>query len=156
MTAPAQNQLSGSLSVESTPPFSVLMSLYAREQPEYLRQCLASLAAQTLPPNEIVLVYDGGLPESLEAVVVSFSASLPLKIVRLPQNVGLGRALNAGLQACEHVSWCLWRHSQSLTCAAARLTSLNTRRPMPRTAAACPANTGKLPALPKAAIPSTT
>ena len=45
MMAPAQNQLSGSLSVESTPPFSVLMSLYAREQPEYLRQCLASLAA---------------------------------------------------------------------------------------------------------------
>ena len=102
MTAQAQNQLSGSLSVESTPPFSVLMSLYAREQPEYLRQCLASLAAQTLPPNEIVLVYDGGLPESLEAVVVSFSGSLPLKIVRLPQNVGLGRALNAGLQACAH------------------------------------------------------
>ena len=78
------------------------MSLYAREQPEYLRQCLASLAAQTLPPNEIVLVYDGGLPENLEAVVASFSGSLPLKIVRLPQNVGLGRALNAGLQACEH------------------------------------------------------
>ena len=102
MMAPAQNQLSGSLSVESTPPFSVLMSLYAREQPEYLRQCLASLAAQTLPPNEIVLVYDGGLPESLEAVVASFSGSLPLKIVRLPQNVGLGRALNAGLQECAH------------------------------------------------------
>ena len=102
MTVPAQNQLSGSLFVESTPPFSVLMSLYAREQPEYLRQCLASLAAQTLPPNEIVLVYDGGLPESLETVVTSFSASLPLKIVRLPQNVGLGRALNAGLEACAH------------------------------------------------------
>ena len=63
---------------------------------------MASLAAQTLPPNEIVLVYDGGLPESLEAVVASFSGSLPLKIVRLPQNVGLGRALNAGLQACAH------------------------------------------------------
>ena len=76
MTAPAQNQFSGSLSVESAPPFSVLMSLYAREQPEYLRQCLASLAAQTLPPNEIVLVYDGGLPENLEAVVASFSGSL--------------------------------------------------------------------------------
>ena len=52
--------------MESTPPFSVLMSLYARERPEYLRQCLASLAAQTLPPNEIVLVYAGGLPENTQ------------------------------------------------------------------------------------------
>ena len=67
MTAPAQNQFSGSLSVESAPPFSVLMSLYAREQPEYLRQCLDSLAAQTLPPNEIVMVYDGGLAEDCAA-----------------------------------------------------------------------------------------
>ena len=76
MTAPAQNQFSGSLLVESTPAFSVLMSLYAREQPEYLRQCLASLAAQTLPPNEIVLVYDGGLPESLKTGIETVAALL--------------------------------------------------------------------------------
>lgn len=100
------NGFSGSLNTngeqDALPPFSVLMSLYARERPEYLRQCLASLAAQTLPPNEIVLVCDGRLPENLEAIATGFSGSLPIKIVRLPENVGLGRALNAGLPECAH------------------------------------------------------
>lgn len=39
--------------------FSVLMSLYDKEQPEFLRQCLLSLVKQTLPADEIVLVFDG-------------------------------------------------------------------------------------------------
>lgn len=82
--------------------FSVLMSLYVREQPEFLRECLASLAAQSLAADEIVLVFDGAVTPQLEAVVQDFQAALPLKIVRLPENVGLGRALNHGLQACSH------------------------------------------------------
>ena len=36
--------------------FSVLMSIYRREQPEFLRQCLQSLCAQTLAADEVVLV----------------------------------------------------------------------------------------------------
>lgn len=82
--------------------FSVLMSLYVREQPEFLHDCLASLAAQSRPADEIVLVFDGALTPQLEEVVADFQALLPLKIVRLPENEGLGRALNHGLQACSH------------------------------------------------------
>ena len=82
--------------------FSVLMSLYRNEAPAHLHACLASLAAQTLPADDIVLVYDGALPAALEAVVQSFQAALPLQIVRLPHNVGLGRALNQGLPHCRH------------------------------------------------------
>ena len=82
--------------------FSVLMSIYHREQPEFLRQCLQSLCAQTLAADEVVLVYDGPLTPQLEAVADSFQAALPLKIVRLAENVGLGRALNEGLAHCSH------------------------------------------------------
>ena len=82
--------------------FSVLMSLYHNEAPAHLHACLASLAAQTLPADDIVLVYDGELPVALEAVVQSFQAALPLHIVRLPHNVGLGHALNQGLPHCRH------------------------------------------------------
>lgn len=82
--------------------FSVLMSLYVREKPVFLRACLESLCAQTLMPNEVVLVCDGALTDDLESVLTDFQAALPLKIVRLPENVGLGKALNAGLNACSH------------------------------------------------------
>nr|UOP05713.1 glycosyltransferase [Conchiformibius kuhniae] len=77
------------------------MSLYYREKPEYLRKCLNSLAMQTKAADQIVLVYDGEVGAALEAVVAKFS-DLPLEIVRLPENIGLGRALNVGLDACRH------------------------------------------------------
>ena len=68
--------------------FSVLMSLYRREAPTHLHACLASLAAQTLPADDIVLVYDGPVGAALEKVVDEFQAALPLHIVRLPHNLG--------------------------------------------------------------------
>lgn len=82
--------------------FSVLMSLYHKETPNNLHLCLQSLCKQSTKANEIVLVFDGVLPAELEQVVDDYQSLLPLKIVRLQHNVGLGRALNAGLQACSH------------------------------------------------------
>ena len=82
--------------------FSVLMSLYIKENPEYLRACFASLVAQTRPADEIVLVFDGAVTPELEAVVDEFESQLPLKLVKLPQNLGLGKALNEGLLHCSY------------------------------------------------------
>ncbi|MDK9430456.1 glycosyltransferase [Gallibacterium anatis] len=82
--------------------FSVLMSLYYKEKAEYLTQCFASLAAQTMPADEIVLVFDGQIPQQLQDCVDEWQRKLPLKIVPLPQNVGLGKALNAGLAECSN------------------------------------------------------
>lgn len=80
--------------------FSVLLSLYIKEKPEFLRECLESLKNQTLPATEIVIVYDGTITTDLEKVVTQFITILPIKIIRLPQNVGLGKALNEGLKHC--------------------------------------------------------
>ena len=45
--------------------FSVLLSLYKKEQPTFLRQSLDSILAQTMPPSEIVIVEDGELTDGL-------------------------------------------------------------------------------------------
>ncbi|MDH2924233.1 glycosyl transferase family 2 [Nicoletella semolina] len=82
--------------------FSVLMSLYIKESPQYLTECFESLARQTHLADEIVLVFDGAITPELENVVQNFSKILPLKEVRLPQNRGLGKALNAGLLHCSY------------------------------------------------------
>lgn len=82
--------------------FSVLMSLYYKEKPEFLAQCFDSLLTQTLQATEVVLVFDGEIGSELEKTVEKYTALLPLKIVRLPQNVGLGKALNAGIEQCRY------------------------------------------------------
>lgn len=83
--------------------FSVLLSLYKKEYPSQLRQSLNSLFSQTLPPNEIILVKDGPLTAELDTVVSDYVARYSiLKIVPLPQNQGLGKALNEGLKHCSY------------------------------------------------------
>ncbi|HDR1020846.1 TPA: glycosyltransferase [Pasteurella multocida] len=82
--------------------FSVLMSLYIKENPQYLRECFESLQAQTLPADEIVLVFDGPVTPELDAVVTEFEAVLPIKKVKLEKNRGLGKALNEGLLHCSY------------------------------------------------------
>ena len=86
--------------------FSVLMSLYDKERPEYLLQCFDSLASQTLPADDIVLVLDGVINPELQKVVTAWQSKLPFTIIALPHNVGLGKALNAGLAHCQH-DWVL-------------------------------------------------
>lgn len=82
--------------------FSVLMSLYFKEKPEYLTECFESLKNQTVQADEIVVVFDGAITPELEQVVQNFAEILPLNIVRLAQNQGLGKALNHGLTHCKN------------------------------------------------------
>lgn len=83
--------------------FSVLLSLYKKEHPSHLKQSLNSLFSQTLLPNEVILVKDGPLTAELDAVVSDYATRYPcLKVVPLPQNQGLGKALNEGLKHCSY------------------------------------------------------
>lgn len=80
--------------------YSVLMSLYKKEHPEYLRLALDSMINQTVKPDEIVLVEDGPLTSELYAVVEEYKDQL--HIVVNETNLGLGLALNEGLKACRN------------------------------------------------------
>ncbi len=82
--------------------FSVLLSVYEKEKPHYLVTALESLVSQTLPPDEVVLVYDGPITPDLHAVINSFRDVLPLKPVYLKNNQGLSQALNTGLRHCKN------------------------------------------------------
>ena len=46
--------------------YSVLMSVYIKENPEYLRQSIQSMMDQTVPTNDFVLVCDGPLTTELK------------------------------------------------------------------------------------------
>ena len=51
--------------------YSVLMSVYHKEKPEYLRQAIESIQVQTVPTNDFVLVCDGPLNPELDAVIAA-------------------------------------------------------------------------------------
>lgn len=51
--------------------YSVLMSVYQKENPEYFRAALSSIFHQTVPPTEVVLVCDGPLTDALNKVMNS-------------------------------------------------------------------------------------
>lgn len=90
--------------IKDYPPFSVLMSLYYKEKPEYLRQCFDSLLNQTVQANEWVIVKDGPLTEELEQVLHEYENKNPnlIKYVTFEKNQGLGLALRAGVPACSN------------------------------------------------------
>ncbi|EKO3878686.1 glycosyltransferase [Vibrio metschnikovii] len=80
--------------------FSVLMSIYEKEAPSNLDSCFESLHFQSVLANEIILVLDGPIGEDLLAIIDKWSLLLPIERICLPENVGLGKALNIGLKHC--------------------------------------------------------
>lgn len=82
-----------------TKKYSVLMSLYKKENPEYLKSSIDSMLNQSVKPDEIVMVEDGPLTPELYAVLDSYPI---LHRVRNKTNLGLGLALNAGLKECRN------------------------------------------------------
>ncbi len=86
------------------PPYSVLLSIYAKEKSGYLRQALDSMLAQTVAPAEIVMVKDGPLTPELDAVLGEYDHMNPglFKFVSYGENHGLGYALREGALACSN------------------------------------------------------
>ena len=84
--------------------FSVLMSVYKKENAEYFKQAMDSVINQTLAPEQIVLVRDGEVPELLQQTIDEYLEKFPelFTYVPLEQNGGLGNALNFGLNYCRN------------------------------------------------------
>lgn len=84
--------------------FSVLMSVYIKEKPEYFRECMESILKQTVLPTEIVIVKDGPLTAELEAALAEYVQKDPdlYTIVPLETNRGLGLALAEGILRCRN------------------------------------------------------
>jgi len=90
---------------ETNKKFTVLLSVYHKEQANYLNDALESIwTQQTLKPSQIVLVEDGPLPPPLYNIIANWKSILKSKltVVSLPNNIGLAAALNIGIQYCKH------------------------------------------------------
>lgn len=87
----------------SQAPFSLLLPVYAGDDPGFLRLAFASsVDGQRLRPAEAVIVQDGPVPDALAREIERIEAGspVPVRVVRLPENRGLTAALNAGLEVC--------------------------------------------------------
>lgn len=86
-------------------PFALLVSVYDGDRPDYLRRALRSAVDdQTLRPDQVVIVRDGPVRSELAACLEEFRATcpVPVTLVLLERNGGLGPALNAGLGASRY------------------------------------------------------
>jgi len=85
--------------------FSVLMSVYKEEKPEYFERCMKSIwNEQTLKPNEIILIEDGQLSKELDKKINEWKRKLGiiLVIISLKKNVGTGKAKSIGIKIAKN------------------------------------------------------
>lgn len=94
----------GHIEKEKAIQFSVLISVYKKEKPEYLKTALQSIINQTLKPAEIVIVKDGLLTQELDDCIKEYEKQYPelIKIIAFKENRGLGLALRDGVIACKY------------------------------------------------------
>ena len=80
--------------------FSVCMSVYKNDRPEYVDIAIQSIfIKQTVKPNEIVLVVDGPISMELESLIDNYSTKYSeiFTIIKLEKNQGLGNALRVAV-----------------------------------------------------------
>lgn len=89
--------------------FSVIMSIYKSDVPEYVQIAFESMLNQTRLPDEIVVVADGPVPASLKQVIDNLqliidNEKLPVEVAYLPQekNRGLGEALRIAVENAKY------------------------------------------------------
>ena len=84
--------------------YSVLMTVYHKADPDFLVDAVQSMLDQTVPTDDFVIVCDGPLTPVLDQILEDFSSQYAglFQIIRLPENVGIGMANNAGLPHCKH------------------------------------------------------
>lgn len=84
--------------------FSVLLPVYIGDHAEHFAEAVRSVTAdQELRPTELVITCDGEVSQAVDDVlrrIEQVTDGVPTRVVRLPENVGLARALEAGLAEC--------------------------------------------------------
>lgn len=79
--------------------FSVILPVY--NQASFVRRAIKSMMAQTYDNWELIIVNDGSTDRTAE-FVASFIDGARVRYISSPENEGLGRALNRGLDAASN------------------------------------------------------
>ncbi len=81
------------------------MSVYRNDTPAFVARAIESVTTlQSRRPDEVVLVVDGPVPHGLDALIESYEHAPEsiFKVIRLPENGGLGNALRIGVEKASH------------------------------------------------------
>lgn len=82
--------------------YSVLMAVYKNDTCQWLEEAIISILNQTVKTDDFVIVKDGPLTAELDSVIDKYKKILPINVVSLETNMGLGIALNKGVLACKN------------------------------------------------------
>ncbi len=84
--------------------YSVLMSVYYKENPIWLKESIESMLNQTVKCDEFVIVKDGKLTNELNNIINGYVKKYRdlFKVIELKENKGLGIALKIGLENCKN------------------------------------------------------
>lgn len=84
--------------------YSVLMGVYYKENPEWLKKSIQSMLSQTIVTNDFVIIKDGKLTKELDEIISEYCKQYPdiFNIVELAENQGLGPALAIGIKKCKN------------------------------------------------------
>lgn len=87
--------------------FSVMMCVYHGDSSDHFRLALESIINQTILPDEIVLVVDGPVSDSIGKVVSWLESetschNISCRIIRLKENMGHGHARSTALSNCNN------------------------------------------------------
>lgn len=85
-------------------PYSVLMSVYKKDDSSFLITAIESMLKQTILCEQFIVVEDGPLSEDLQRVIDGYAVKQPelFSVVKLSENMGLGKALDKGLEVCRN------------------------------------------------------
>lgn len=82
--------------------FSVSMCVYCGDNPQDFKTAVVSVLNQTVVPTEVVLVVDGPVSETLDAIIKGYDQNPIFNVIRLKTNQGHGNARRVGLEACKY------------------------------------------------------
>ena len=78
--------------------FTVVMSIYNRDDPRHFIDAIQSVLNQSLPPAEVIIVVDGPVNSVIQAALATLCVYPVIRIIQLESNVGLGGARHIAIQ----------------------------------------------------------
>jgi glycosyltransferase involved in cell wall biosynthesis len=92
------------IEVVNAPKYSVLLPVYYKDVPEFLKISINSMLSQTLPPDEIVIAIDGTINNDLSEIIMKYKEQYPslFSIYSYEVSEGLGSLLMRTLPLCRN------------------------------------------------------
>ncbi len=84
------------------PKFSVLMSVYAKDRPAWVREALDSVLSNTVKPAEVVIMVDGPVSAELQAVLDDAAQNKTVRIFSHPVPMLRAAALAFAIKQCQY------------------------------------------------------